>query len=190
MPAVGKSGLAKIISNHFGIVSLAKDDFKEVLFDTIGFNSREEKLKLGVASMDMMYLVAGMLIKTGQSFILDNNFENSSRPGLEKLMSNSGYRVLTVQLKAPVEIIYNRFIERDKSPDRHRGHVVNTCYPEIGDAAEPVIPLEVFRERYIGRGMNDFSYGDLMVVDATDPSKIDYDRVLNEITAWMESIDE
>ena len=31
-------------------------------------------------------------------------------------------------------MIYQRFLERESSPDRHRGHVVNDCYPETKES--------------------------------------------------------
>ena len=33
---------------------ISKDGIKELLFDDVGFNSREEKVKLGVASTSIM----------------------------------------------------------------------------------------------------------------------------------------
>ena len=55
-----------------------KDAIKEILFDDVGFRSRDEKVKLGVAAMDLMYDQADTLLGQGISVILDNNFENVS----------------------------------------------------------------------------------------------------------------
>lgn len=42
------------MSEALGIPSISKDKIKELMFDVIGFQSREEKVKLGIASMDSM----------------------------------------------------------------------------------------------------------------------------------------
>lgn len=86
--------------------------------------------KIGIASMEIMYYVAGQLMKVGQPFILENNFEYSSEHGIKNLLEKYQYTALTITLTGDYKVIYQRFLERESSPDRHRGHVVNDCYPE------------------------------------------------------------
>lgn len=64
------------------------------------------------------------------------------------------------------EAVYQRFCLRDQSPDRHRGHVVNTVYPEIGpqQMAAP-ISLEQFERSIEDRGYRRFSVGTQITVD-------------------------
>ena len=57
-----------------GIPVISKDRIKEIMFDEIGFNSREEKVKLGIASMNIIYYMAEQLMKCHQAFILENIF--------------------------------------------------------------------------------------------------------------------
>ena len=54
IPASGKSTMAKYLSKELGIPMFSKDEIKERLFDTLGFQSREEKVRLGVAAMEIM----------------------------------------------------------------------------------------------------------------------------------------
>ena len=79
IPAAGKSTMSEAMSKKLKLPVISKDTIKELLFDHIGFQSREEKVNLGIASMEIMYYVAGQLMKAGQSFILENNFEYSDR---------------------------------------------------------------------------------------------------------------
>ena len=51
LPATGKSTMAAYLSKQLGIPVFSKDAIKERLFDTLGFSSREEKVRLGVAAM-------------------------------------------------------------------------------------------------------------------------------------------
>ena len=125
IPAAGKSTMSEAMSKKLKLPVISKDTIKELLFDHIGFQSREEKVNLGIASMEIMYYVAGQLMKAGQSFILENNFEYSSEHGIKVLLTKYQYSVLTITLTGDYKIIYQRFLERESSPSRHKGHIVN-----------------------------------------------------------------
>lgn len=188
LPAVGKSTMARVISETMGISIVSKDDIKEILFDTVGFKSREEKLNLGTASMMVMYYAAEKIMAVGSSIILDNNFESSSRDGLEALLARCNATPITIHMDGDSEEIYRRFIERDKSPDRHRGHITNLSYPESDSSvSEPVIELSAFVKRYTERGMRNFTIGDTIDVDATNLKTIDYEGVIRSIQRIMQS---
>ena len=60
IPAAGKSTMAETISERLKLPVISKDAVKELLFDNVGFQSREEKVNLGIASMEIMYYVAGL----------------------------------------------------------------------------------------------------------------------------------
>lgn len=54
LPASGKSTLARALGEALSLPVLSKDDIKELLFDDVGFDSRAEKVALGVAALDAM----------------------------------------------------------------------------------------------------------------------------------------
>lgn len=133
IPASGKTVLAEYLSASLHIPVVSKDKIKEILFDTIGFRSRTEKVALGTGAMEAMYYFAGQMMRAGQPFLLENNFENVSRPGIQSLLEKYGYQAVTVRLTGDYNVLFNRMIERNNSPDRHKGHIVNDYYqkPEI-----------------------------------------------------------
>lgn len=186
-PAVGKSVFSRFVSGNTGYPILEKDAYKEILFDDIGFQCREEKVKLGVAAMDLMYSEAARLLDMGISVILDNNFENSSRPGLEKLAAEHPCNVVTVRFTADPTVVYQRFVARDTDPRRHRGHVLNTRYPETEPREEYVpIGFEAFEKKFRERGVFDFSFGDrVMTVDATDISSLRPEALMEELRRYL-----
>ncbi len=192
IPAAGKSTLAKAVARSLGIPIISKDGLKELLFDHVGFRSREEKVKLGIASMEIMYAVAGQLMEAGQPFLLENNFEYSSTEGLQALLERYRYPVLTLHLTGDYRAIHQRFLAREASPDRHRGHVVNDCYPErAGGRPEgqetKAFSYEDFVRGIKARGYDDFQVpGEQIRVDTTDFSKVDVDKLLGQIAAWRE----
>lgn len=188
MPAAGKSRMAKELSQLLGLPAFSKDDIKEKLYDTVGFHSREEKVALGVGAMEILYYAASQVFAIGGSVILENNFENISVPGLRKLLEAYQAKPITVMVTGDDQVIYQRFLQRDQSPQRHRGHVVNTCYPEAGDHPGPALPMtyQQFVEGFTARGMADFDIGGLKItVDTTDFSQVDYPGVAEKIRAWM-----
>lgn len=194
MPAAGKSTMAKRIAGRMKLPFFSKDAIKEQLYDRIGFQSREEKARLGVVSMEIMYHIAGRLMAAAQPFLLENNFEYSSEPGLKALLEKYQYPALTILLTGDRDVIYQRFLERDASIGRHRGHVVNDCYPEkeeSGTQEKKVMPPS--REDYLRavktRGFDDFFVGGEQIrVDVTDFSRLDMEALLLQIAAWREGI--
>lgn len=186
-PAVGKSTLAAALSQELRVPMFSKDSIKEQLYDSVGFRSRQEKVALGVGAMEILYYTAGQVLAAGQSVILENNFENASRPGLLALLEKHPCPVVTLSLTGDPEVIYQRFLMRDLSPSRHRGHVVNTCYPEPPGQRPPYTPLTLpqFMEGFKSRGMDSFSIGRQIVIDMTDFSKINVQALAKEITPLL-----
>ena len=64
-PASGKSTLARELSRALALPLMSKDDIKEILFDTLGFESRAEKVALGEAAMHMLYAFAETMMRAG-----------------------------------------------------------------------------------------------------------------------------
>ena len=192
IPAAGKSTMAEVISEKLKLPVISKDIIKELLFDNVGFRSRAEKVNLGIASMEIMYYFAGQLMKAGQPFILENNFEYSSEHGIKNLLEKYQYSALTISLTGDYKVIYQRFLEREDSPDRHRGHVVNDCYPEKKENTLKT-PKTISYENFVcgieQRGFDAFCIdGRQIKIDTTDFSKIDMEELFSQIAAWKEEI--
>lgn len=192
IPAAGKSTMAEALSERLKIPVISKDTIKELLFDNVGFQSRAEKVKLGIASMEIMYYAAGQLMKAGQPFILENNFEYSSEQGMKNLLEKYQYSALTITLTGDYKVIYQRFLERESSPDRHRGHVVNDCYPEKKENNPKTLKAKTISyENYVRgieqRGFDAFCVdGRQIKVDTTDFSRINMEELFSRIEVWKE----
>lgn len=193
IPAAGKSTMAEALSERLKLPVISKDAIKELLFDNVGFKSREEKVNLGIAGMRIMYYAAGQLMKARLPFILENNFE-SSEHGIKDLIEKYQYSALTVTLTGDYRAIYRRFLERESSPGRHRGHVVNDCYPEkkenlLKTPEAKTISYDSFVRGIEQRGFDAFSVdGRQIKVDTTDFSKIDMEKLLSQIAEWKAEI--
>lgn len=190
IPAAGKSTMAQFLSERLSVPIISKDKIKELLFDDVGFRTREEKVKLGIGSMNIMYYMAEQLMQCNQPFILENNFEHASQNGLNAILEQYSYKAITVTLTGDYQKIYERFVERNESVDRHRGHVVNNCYPEKMPGVK-VAPMtyESYVSGIANRGMDSFtSNGPHIVVDTTDFLKIDKEELIKDILEYQEVI--
>lgn len=190
IPASGKSTAAEYLSKELLLPAISKDRIKELLFDCLGFKSREEKVKLGNAAMDIMYYMAEQLMKCHRPFILENNFEHASKDGLTCLLEKYDYTAITVTLTGDYRKIYERYAARNMDRDRHRGHVVNDCYPEAvpGRRIEP-IPYESFLAGIKNRGMDAFiGNGPHIVVDTSDFANVDFTSLIKEIQRCQEEL--
>ena len=163
---------------------VSKDIIKEHLFDTLGFKNREEKVALGIAAMEIMYHFAESHLELGKPIILENNFEHLSKPGLIKLVDKYKCRTIMVRFHTEKKILSERFVIRDASPERHRGHIINSQYPEIpgGHSEYMVTNPESYFTVMEGRGMDTFSIGcEEIIVDTTDFSLVSYDAIYDDI---------
>ncbi len=192
-PGTGKTSFARFLSSAMKIPFVSKDLLKEVLYDTVGFKSRAEKVTLGVGAMDIMYHMAERHLSIGLPIILENNFESVSKPGLTALIEKYKCPVITVKFSCDWGVLYERVVQRDNSPERHRGHVVNTQYPEVAGEAEADkktfvrITPEQFRAGMESRGMSNFSIGgEVIDVDTTDFTCVSYDEILGKIKEFEE----
>ena len=187
LPASGKSHFSKFAGEQLGYPVLEKDKYKEILFDNIGFKNRDEKLRLGLAATELMYQEAEDFLRLGFSVILDNNFENSSVPGVLRLMEKYNTNTVTFRFEGETEAIYKRFIQRDMSPTRHPGHISNTCYP-CSDPRLNYFPisLESFSQKFHERGLFDFFPGGILIpVDVTTFRTYDPQHLLSKLKAVL-----
>ena len=175
MPASGKSTVAAKLAEAFSLPVLAKDELKELLFDTLGFSCYAEKRKLDHAANAVLLRAARALLKNGQSVILDNNFDEISARALDGMLGEFGARCVTVFFGGDNDAFYRRYVERDRLHLRHLGHVVQDHYPlREGDSPDHDMTREEFREKFEKRGMSEFRVrGARIDIDATEPAAID-----------------
>lgn len=187
VPAAGKSYLAEYLSKYLLIPSISKDSIKEILFDTIGFCTKEEKLHLNTVSVRIMFYCAERFMKCGQEFILENNFEDTAKKEIQRLLEQYDYKSITVMMNGDCNELYKRFCIRDKSDKRHPGHVIKDFYPRnIEKCDYESITLEEFVNKIRTRGMDTFDVGEICFnIDTTDIDKVNWKQIADSINAMM-----
>ena len=189
LPASGKSTVARMLQEAFSYPILEKDHMKECLFDTLGFQSHDEKRRLDAAAARILLQTAEEILSTGGSVILDNNFDTAAGAALRELQSRLGPRSVTLLLTADEAVLYERYLARDLAHTRHPGHAVSDRYPPLpGDPEVAPMEREGFAQRYLSRGMGEVTWdGPVIRVDTTDLEALDRGALIARVRAALEA---
>ena len=124
-PGAGKSVLARAVSQQLELPLFDRDDFKDIMFDALGWSDREWSRRVGKASWAMIYAVTSTLVAQRVTTVLDSNFRPSDLilERLTALAQQHGVARLEVHLRADAEVLYDRYRSRFLAGGRHPGHV-------------------------------------------------------------------
>ena len=78
-------------------------------------------MALGEGALEALYYTAGQLLQAGVSCILENNFEEVSKPGLLALLERCQCQAVTVFLTGEPEALYRRFFAAGTAPPSATG---------------------------------------------------------------------
>ena len=128
----GKTTLAKQIGKRFSLPVFGRDDFKESLFDSLGYSNRQRSRVFGVASYQLLYLVADRIIAAGNSVVIESNFKvNPDTEKLKNFQDKYRCRLIQIHCYAPISVALARFKTRSLSEERHPGHVDHLISQEL-----------------------------------------------------------
>ena len=119
--ATGKTTIARQLSDKLGYPVLCKDDIKDKLF-------AESSFKPGLRhwhhfekkALNRFYKKFGEYIQNRQSVIVESNFHHKDAVQLHGIIGNSTYR--EIYCKAHGWAVIKRYIKRNESGNRHKGH--------------------------------------------------------------------
>jgi predicted kinase len=126
-PAAGKTTLAGPLAAALGLPLIGKALIKEALFDALGTGDRAWSRRLGAASFEVLYAVAGAL----PAVVLDANLGPEAGPRLRAPDAD----LIEVFCRCPPEEVERRFAAR--APRRHPGHVDHQLAEDVGVAGVP-----------------------------------------------------
>ncbi len=169
-PCTGKTTLGEKIAKEFNIPFINKDSIKELLFDNLGWSDREWSKKLGRTSYGILYYLIESLLKVNIPFIIESNFKPKfDNKKFEELKAKYNFQILQMLCMTEDSVLLERFKKRSESVERHPGHVDNKNYDEFKD-----ILLKGKHKKL------DIS-GDILEIDTTDFSKMNYNKIFKEI---------
>jgi predicted kinase len=174
-PATGKTTLSKNIAKKFDLPLVNKDELKELLFDNLGLKDTDWAVKLGIASFELLFLLADKLAQTGKPFIVEGNFDNRfSTKSFIDMKTKHNYSVLHLHCHAEEKILYERYVSRDNSGDRHPGHI----RLEGG--------FEDFKNTIIDRPFKLLiEDSETIEIDTTRFNEVDLDKISNQVKSHI-----
>ena len=170
--ASGKSTFALQLSKSINVPYFVKDTFKTAICNSISIADRKESSLFSVVTFDAMMYVAERFFETGSPIIIEGNFvpagvKKVDEAGvIKELIDKYGYTPLTFQFIGDTQILYRRFMDREKTVERGQAN-------KIG--------FDVSYDIFDGwcHNFDNFNVGgEIIQVDTTDFSEVNFDNYI------------
>ncbi len=147
-PASGKTRLAGQLAARHCLPVLAKDDFKEFLFQVLGTGDRGWSARLSRLAFAMQFAAALEMSKAGRSYVLEGNFDSGAHAAQCAALADSGARLVQVACRAEPGVLSARLAIRARAAERHPGHldelVAVDCPEALRYAPLPIEPTVIY----------------------------------------------
>jgi predicted kinase len=149
-PCAGKSTLSRTVGAQRGWPVLAKDDYKELVFDRLGVRDDGWSRQVSVLAWDLLFREAELLLAAGAPCVLEGNFRAEHGPWLRRTAGRvasrgSPVRFVEIRCRAPGDVLLARFRQRVAAGERHPGHADAAALARIAPAlaAADVVALDL-----------------------------------------------
>ncbi len=120
--ATGKSTFSRNLSEKLNIPCFNKDTIKETMGDSLVQVPPDVFSKLSNTAFCLMKYIAESFFMSQKPFILESNFRQTELNQLETLIEFYQYECLPYLFTGDMEVLYSRFINREKT-NRHWIHI-------------------------------------------------------------------
>jgi predicted kinase len=173
LPGTGKTTIANDLSAKLAYPSFRKDEFKEILFDVLGWSDKDWSEALDGACYELLWRTCEAELRAGRSCLIESNFEREAHAGrIRELGEKYGATAIEVHCRTERHVLAERFKERVEQGERHPGHaeqsedvLQNEAIPKLLHEPDPWLGVTETR----------------LAVDTTDTEAID----TKAITAWV-----
>jgi len=165
LPGTGKTTLVEKLADKLEVPYFTKDDFKEILGDTIGFSNHEDTKYFGKMSFSALYLIAKRIISAGEDLIIEGNFTaGEETEEFRNFLLEKGVEVREIFCITEPIILKERLLGRSRHP------VHNTLSTE---------EMMNFVLRVTGGEYKckKFNVSDVYELDTTHPEVINYSKI-------------
>jgi len=163
--ATGKSTFARELSKRLELPCFVKDAIKEVIGEGFGAENTEVHIKNSKVTFLLMLAFAESFLQVGKSCVLESNFKKLESEQIKTLLEKYNCECLTFIFKGDLDVLYDRYIDRDNAGKRHWVHRL------------PNESRERFREGHLRNGIGEISIGRTIEIDATTFENIDYEKL-------------
>lgn len=172
LPGTGKTTIAESLAEQLVLPGFRKDEFKEILFDVLGWSDKDWSEALDGACYELLWRTCEAELGAGRSFLIESNFERDAHAArIRQMCERFGALAVEIHCFTERRVLAERFKERTERGDRHPGHAEhspevlhNEAIPKLLHDPDPW--LEVTDRR--------------LAVDTTDTDAIDTEAIV----AW------
>lgn len=178
--ASGKSTFALRLSKAIHVPYLIKDTFKIALCESVSVTDRHESSRFSAVTFDAMMYVTERMFEAGYPIIIEGNFvptgvkKTDESMRIKQLIDQYGYKALTFKFMGDTQALYQRFIEREKTPERGQVNKMGSV-PSYEDFDRWCHHLDGF---HVG--------GEIVKVDTSDFQAVDFDRYFELAGQFMQ----
>jgi predicted kinase len=174
--STGKTTLVKRLTTDTGIPSISKDTYKEQVYSN---QSQAANLlrwtKTERESWQVLYDGVRQAQQKSDKLIIEGNFQGNQRNALRKILGK-GNAVVEVYCYAKPRVVFDRYVHRNKTGERHPGHWDTLWYGAVW--------VECVCARLGWKWVGPLKLSEaILMVDTTDFGGIDYQRIIDFIKA-------
>ena len=180
-PGAGKTTIGSKIASSFNFAILSKDNIKESLFDSLGYSGRSWSRKIGIASLDVLFLVVEKVVAAGGTIVAEGNFDRRYHVDpINSIIERARCAAIRVHCHASNAVLMNRMDARRSVGQRHPGHKEDSAQDQLA---------------YVTRCLRDRIWepdsikAPVIRVDTTDTDQFHYDRLESKLTELVQNID-
>lgn len=173
-PASGKTTMLREVVNRFSIPYFYKDEFKEVISESVSDLDLPLSKELGLASFKITFLIIERFAKFNMDLVIEGNFRPKyDEESLKELLKKYDINCMQILCESSFETVKRRLIERKLSGERHQAHF------DLGRESE-------FEEQ-IKRGYYDFFNVDSLKlkVNTTDFDTVQFEDIYAKIHMFI-----
>ncbi len=123
-PGTGKTTLAEALAQELKLPLTYRDQFKEILLDTLGWSTEEWTNRLSVASWTLLYQQIERLLRASVDQIVESNFDPKyANTKWVSLRQRYSFRLIQIRCETSAEVLITRYRERIANKTRHPGHI-------------------------------------------------------------------
>jgi predicted kinase len=169
LPGTGKSSIGRHLAEDLGWPFISKDEFKERIFDGLGWSDQEWSHKVSATVHRIIDYLVDEELRAGHSFVLESNFKRDlDSERFEDLRSRFPVDVVQVICWAEGDVLFERYKKRmEEDDDRHPGHAERLDEAREMLSHERCPPLDVESR--------------VIEIDTTDLDAIDPDALVEQI---------
>lgn len=173
LPGTGKTTLSRSVADKLHIPLIAKDDIKEIMYDTIGWSDKAFSAKLAHATFGIMDYITEQHLKNAQPLILESNYSPALASNkFQEWQRTYNCHIVQIVCRTEINILAQRYFDRQHT-NRHPGHNDTGTVDEY---------IRGFHQRIEHTEDQPLAVdGPVRIVDTTDFNTVN----VQEITKWI-----